>query len=276
MNRRQFLQVSTTAAVGATVARARVADENQPLTASGRFLFASAPVLINPSPDGITVLCAINSPGTGWVEFGPDEKLGHRADGASGGFAPYSDRLLSFRLTGLKPGAKYFYRVHAAPINFTTAYSIKRGDTIVSPINSFRTLDPSAKESTFTIWNDTHENADTLRALTKSLHQNPTDVLIWNGDVTNDIKDESKIIDQFISPAGQPFAQSVPLFLSRGNHDVRGKFARKLPHYMSGPAGEYYYAFRIGPLAVIILDSGEDKPDDKPVYAGLNRFAEYR
>src|SRR5688572_22486338 len=263
MNRRQFLQVSTTAAIGATVARA--ADE-KPLTASGRFLFASAPVLLNPSPDGVTVLCAVNQPATGWVEFGPDENFGHRADGAQGGLAPYNDRLLSFRITGLKPGQKYFYRVHAAPIDFATAYSIKRGDEIRSPINSFRTLNPSTAESTFTIWNDTHENAETLRALTKSLNQSPTDVLIWNGDVTNDIKDESKIIDQFISPAGQPFAQVVPLFLSRGNHDVRGKFARKLPHYMTGPAGEYYYTFRIGPLAAIVMDSGEDKPDERPVH----------
>ncbi|MFI5381901.1 MAG: metallophosphoesterase family protein, partial [Tepidisphaerales bacterium] len=47
-------------------------------------------------------------------------------------------------------------------------------------------------------------------------------------------------------------------------------------NYITGPSGEYYYAFRHGPLAAIVLDSGEDKPDNLPVYAGLNSFDAYR
>lgn len=44
----------------------------------------------------------------------------------------------------------------------------------------------------------------------------------------------------------------------------------------SDQPGAYYYTFRRGPLGVLVLDTGEDKPDDHPVYGGLNDFAAFR
>jgi hypothetical protein len=94
--------------------------------------------------------------------------------------------------------------------------------------------------------------------------------------VTNDIQDEAKFLEHYLSAGGLAYATSVPLFLGRGNHDIRGKLARKLPEYINGPEGEYFYTFRAGPVGAIVMDTGEDKPDDMPVYGGLNAFAEYR
>jgi hypothetical protein len=244
--------------------------------AAGALALASAPVLLNPSPHGVTVLCATSGPATGWVEYGPTEALGERADGSVDGMSPYADRLLSFRIDGLRPGQKYFYRVHACPVEFRGAYDIRRGAEVRGDVLSFRTLDPGADKVSFTVWNDTHENATTLAALARSLRERRDDFLLWNGDVTNDINDESKVVGQFIHPAAQAFADKTPLLLGRGNHDVRGRFARRLPQYVPGPGGRYYYWFRQGPLAALVLDTGEDKPDGLPVYAGLGRFADYR
>ena len=78
----------------------------------------------------------------------------------------------------------------------------------------FRTLDSAASNATFTIWNDTHENDITLRALAESLHRHPTDFLFWNGDICNDIGDEEKVIQQFINPAPVPYADRTPLLMS--------------------------------------------------------------
>ena len=259
-----------------TVAFTAVAAQAVPAPTTQPFNFAAAPVLLNPAPDSITVIALPNALATGWVEYGLTETLGQRADGATRGQLPLSDRLLAYRLTNLKPGEKYFYRVHLKPVTFKNAYSVKAGEEIHSDIHSFRTFNPAAESATFTVWNDTHEHAPTLEQLAKSLSANPTDFLLWNGDVTNDVRDESKIISQFLAPANQPFATDVPLFLARGNHDVRGRDARFLANYITGPAGEYFYTFRHGPLAAIVLDAGEDKPDDLAVYAGLNSFDAYR
>src|SRR5690625_6686979 len=63
------------------------------------------------------------------------------------------------------------------------------------------------------------------------------------------------------------------MMLSRVNHDVRGKDSQFLEDYLTGPDGLYHYGFRQGPLASIVLDSGEDKPDDNEEYGGLANFS---
>lgn len=73
-----------------------------------------------------------------------------------------------------------------------------------------------------------------------------------------------------------PYAQHWPLMLVRGNHDLRGAAARLLPRYSDTPGGEPFYSFRQGAVAFIVLDTGEDKPDSHPVYAGLNDFIAFR
>lgn len=236
----------------------------------------SAPVLLNVASDRVTVLLAVNALATGWVEFGETEALGKTIQNEADGLRPVDDRLLRFEVTGLRPGKQYFYRVLVCPVNFNTAYNVTRGTPLSTGTYTFRTLDPSADTATFTCWNDTHENKQTLSGLSDLLQKAPTDFLVWNGDVTNNIDREEQLIGQFIDPAGIPFATSTPLFLNRGNHDVRGRDARHLAKVMTGPNGQNHYAFRQGPLACLVMDTGEDKPDDHPVYAGLNDFAGYR
>jgi acid phosphatase type 7 len=122
--------------------------------------------------------------------------------------------------------------------------------------------------------------AETLRGLHEAHEEaqqtEPDDFLLWNGDQTNDISSDERMVDQFLAGAGQPFAARVPYYYVRGNHDVRGPGARRLPRFTDVPDGAYYYSFRQGPLAALVLDTGEDKPDDHPVYGGLNDFAAFR
>jgi acid phosphatase type 7 len=63
---------------------------------------------------------------------------------------------------------------------------------------------------------------------------------------------------------------------ARGNHEMRGPFARNLFDYVPTPEGRFYYARDAGPVHLIVVDTGEDKPDDTNVYAQLNRTAPYR
>lgn len=273
MKRRDFLKASSLTALfaGAAGTSALRAQE-----APAPFAFASPPTLQNPTPDGITVVWAVNGLGTGWVEFGETEALGQRSDGSRHGLIPLEERVLKIRLSGLKPGTKYFYRVHACPITFKNAYSIQRGDAIGTEVHQFSTLNPAARTTSFSIINDTHEVSETLQGLGKLLKMQPTESLVWNGDIFNDIRSEQQITEQVLAPGGQAFAAEMPLLPVRGNHDVRGVKARVLDRYFDLPSGLSYYTLRQGPVAFLVLDTGEDKPDEHPVYAGLNDFARYR
>jgi predicted phosphodiesterase len=282
-NRRQFL----TAAAGtlaAGIAATKAADEPQNTAPAATepppaATLDSPPVLQCPTESTVTVAWAIRGPATGWVEYGPTAQLGARADAPRYGLNPFTDRYLNATITGLKPGVPVYYRTCIAPIFFHNAYKIERGPTVAGETHRYTPPNPDSPAATFALINDTHENPQTLAALTKLLAQDPADLTIWDGDVFNDIATDDQIVEQVLRPAGAAYAASRPVLFTAGNHDHRGPLARNLrqafiPWAAEEPLGRCF-AVRHGPLALIGLDTGEDKPDSHPVFAGLANFEKY-
>nr|MBP8783549.1 metallophosphoesterase [Paludibacter sp.] len=50
----------------------------------------------------------------------------------------------------------------------------------------------------------------------------------------------------------------------------------ELSDFLDTPNGSYYYSFSIGNTMFMVLDTGEDKADTHPVYAGLADYDRYR
>jgi len=275
MNRRDFFK--RTGIGGALAAAWPAGAQSTPSepASPGSLAFTTSPVLLNPTETAVTVVIGVNGPSTAWVEYGETEQLGRLAAGARHGLRPFDALAHCLRLEGLRPGQRCFYRVHACPIDFRNAYDIRRGEAISTQVFSFQTLDAGAAEARFVVWNDTHENATTLVRLRERSAPLPSDFLVWNGDITNDNYREDRMVAHYLGAGGQPFACTTPLFFVRGNHDTRGPAARALPRFMEPPGGRYYYSFRHGPLAGVVLDGGEDKPDTHKVYAGLGDFVAY-
>jgi len=239
--------------------------------------FDSAPVLQSPAPDAMTVTVAVNAISTAWVEYGTTESLGSRADDSRHGLLPLSGRVHRIRLTGLAPRTRYFYRVMVCPIDFRSAYKISRSKPVAGGVRSFTTLDNGlGGAASFAVINDTHETPETLTGVTSLLSRRPSDLTFWNGDIFNDVRSDDQIVGQIMRPADSEYAAQTPLCFVSGNHDVRGIHARSLDRFVEVPDNRRYYMLRQGPVAFVVLDTGEDKPDDHGVYAGLNDFARYR
>jgi hypothetical protein len=180
-------------------------------------------------------------------------------------------------LPPLPPGQDVRYRVIARSVGWVRVREfvhgeVKAGEWQTGPECRFRTLDPAAESTKFVVWNDTHENAETLAALHKQTVAASPDFLLWNGDQTNDLHYEKDMAGQLLSPAGLAVADRWPLAYVRGNHDVRGPEAQRVPEFTGTPGDRYHYAFRSGPLAAIVMDTGEDKPDDSPYFGGMATF----
>jgi acid phosphatase type 7 len=143
-------------------------------------------------------------------------------------------------------------------------------------VYAFTTFDPTASTARFTVWNDTHQRDETLAKLIDLLEAHPGDFHVWNGDIFDFINSEDVLVKQVLHPAGRVYAAERPLVFVRGNHDARGSYARELARVIETPNGRSYYSFRQGPLACLVLDTGEDKDDAHPEYGGLNDFADYR
>ncbi len=94
---------------------------------------------------------------------------------------------------------------------------------------------------------------------------NQLDLLILNGDIPN----HSGKIEYFTSIhqiASQITGGEIPVVFSRGNHDMRGVCAEKLADHTPTDNRRTYYSFRLGRLWGLVLDCGEDKPDENPEY----------
>jgi predicted phosphodiesterase len=276
--RREFLRQSLTAAsaatltanVAATTSASYAADANTG-TASLPLL-RGAPVLSGPASESLTILQSVGRPATGYLEIQEADGPWRRVDDESAGLLPYVAHVLKFRLPPVRPGSTVRYRVTVTAIDFKNAYEIERGETARTEEYEFRALDPAAEETRFVVWNDTHENLETIRKLHARTVELRPDFLLWNGDQTNDVYDEAKMAGQYLAPGDLPISARWPLAYARGNHDVRGPAARHLHRYTGTPGDRFYYAFRSGPLAALVMDTGEDKPDDHPVFAGLAGF----
>lgn len=300
MDRREFLAL-TTAAMAAGYAldvrdakalEASSAAQDAPVPPES--ILGGPPVLQAPASDGVTVFQGVRGISTGWVEYGTSPALGQRADSMRHGLLPLNGLVQRVRLGGLKPGTTYYYRVGVAPISFRSAYKIARQPAQFTGVHAFRTLAESGSRAGFLVINDTHENMQTLRGLSAQLaaararHRAaglPGDgVTFWNGDIFNDVRSDAQIAANILTPpiaAEEPgaelgYASSSPLCFVSGNHDVRGIHARSLDMFVDTPHGLRHYTVRHGPIAFIVLDTGEDKPDGHPGYAGLGAFSDYR
>ncbi len=111
---------------------------------------------------------------------------------------------------------------------------------------------------------DAHNRVETPVAAGK-FWGDDLDLLILNGD----IPDDGRKIEHFVTIhqiAGNITKGEIPVIYSRGNHDMRGKFAEKLSEHSPTQNGNSYFTFRVGALWGIVLDCGEDKPDDHVEY----------
>ena len=91
------------------------------------------------------------------------------------------------------------------------------------------------------------------------------DALILNGD----IPDHSGSVEDFINIyeiISQITGGSILTVFARGNHDTRGVCSEKFEEYTPVYNGATYYTVRLGKLWAVLLDCGEDKPDESIEY----------
>lgn len=255
------------------------------LAAAERLAVIHGPYLQNPSPTAMTVVWFTNKPCASWLEYGTGESRGtfpefgsliSTAKASTHGLYAANGTRHMVTLEGLKPGKAYPYRVVAREIVKFEPYEVVYGESVAGGMLEFRTLDPKKTAFQFDVFQDIHTDPLRLNALLQVPGGETTELRFFNGDTVSDLSREASIFDGFLDAAVSRFASRSPFIYIRGNHDTRGLLARSLGDYFPPRDGRFYYSFDHGPVHFIVLDSGEDKPDDSPVYAGLADFDRYR
>jgi len=248
----------------------KVAAQPTPTT----YEISCQPYLQNLHQNGITISWVVNKNSTSCVEYGETEKLGMRAIHSQSGMIDVGSGIQKVVLTNLKPDTRYYYQVFSKEITTHQAYKVVYGDSIRSKIYSFETSSPAIQNFTFLAFNDTHSKPQYIEAVVQ--RESSFKFAMLNGDILDDINNENSIIDNMLKPFCSYFASDKPFFFTRGNHETRGASSRSLAKYIDTPTGEYYYSFSYGNTHFIVLDCGEDKPDNNQYYFGLADYDNYR
>jgi len=252
----------------------------------GDFLLIShGPYLQALTENAVTVVWATNKKCVSKVEYALAENfqtfpqfggLIQTAQTSRDGLVEADVTYHKVRITGLQPGKTYRYRVVSKEIAQFAPYEVVFGAGVVGEISQFKTLDPQKSAFSFMVFQDNHENSPRLEKMLQSVSWKDVDLVFFNGDTVNHLETEPQIFNGFLDASVKIFAREIPFVYIRGNHDTRGALARSLRNYYDTPESRWYYAFDHGSVHFIVMDTGEDKPDTSPVYAGLADFDRYR
>lgn len=298
IDRRAFLKTSALAAMTAHAGKAvamlpseQAAWDKWKSTAIPRpeGILASSPMLQCPAPDSMGVAFSVTALSAGFAEVAdnPEMKGSRRIEAEGVPIMPTDERVHLIRMTGLRPGTRYWYRVGAASLAHPIGYWTKQSEIVWSAVHSFTTPGESAP-SHFAMMSDTHAEYGQMARMTAKYRGLGAPFVVWNGDVARSkMNDRNDLVRNFIElPENDGYASDAAIVFNSGNHDYRGDYAWKLdevimPRPSSERAGRFEhlmrnFAFRAGEIALIGLDTGEDKPDRHPSFGGLARFGRYR
>jgi predicted phosphodiesterase len=238
------------------------------------FTLICPPYLQNISNSGITIMWMVSRNATSWVEYGKTQQPGSRAIHSESGMIDVNPGVQKVILTGLEPGTHYFYRVASKDIKLHQAYNVIYGDTLFSDLYSFTMPSFTTENFSFLSFNDIHSKPEFINQVVS--REKEFNFVMLCGDILGDINSEDDISKYMLIPLSNYFATNKPFFLARGNHETRGMAARRLGKYIDSPNGKYYYSFTYGNACFIVLDCGEDKPDENREYFGLADYDNYR
>ncbi len=121
---------------------------------------------------------------------------------------------------------------------------------------------------------DSHNRVSTPVAAARGFADKP-DLLILNGDIPNH-SGEIAFLATIHEIASEITDGERPVVFSRGNHDTRGVYAENIADHTPTRNGASYFSFRLGRIWGLVLDCGEDKPDDHIEYGNTICCADFR
>jgi acid phosphatase type 7 len=279
VNRRGFIDlIGKAAAIGSvslTGLPAAVQASATAATTTNEHRFLTKPYLLSLTSKEMYVRFITSKNAYCWVEYGEPGKPFEKVHRITDGLVNANNRIHEIKITGLKANSTYRYKVVAKEIKDFQPYKLTYGEVIESDTYSFTTYNPAAKETQWLVLNDIHDRPASFNDLIKLNGSDPYQYVFLNGDMFDYQTNEQQIIDHLLTPCTSLFATEKPLLFVRGNHETRGTYARQLKDYFAAPQGAYF-SFQSGPVFTIALDTGEDKEDTHPVYAGIVDFDQFR
>ena len=232
------------------------------------------------SETSFTVIWTTDVDAVAWVEVAPDDgthfynkERDKYYDARGNGVFPIG-KIHKVVVDGLEPGSTYRYRVmNRGVIAYNGSGNVQYmhgsgTDVYKGEPHKITTFKEDYDTIRFDLYNDIH-GKDSLFNIILSGARDNRDFVFLNGDMTSNISNEELIPKMYLGSAAKSLNGGLPLFASRGNHELRGRDAIKWLNYFQTTTGTPYYSFSIGDFFFVVLDACEDKPDSDIEYSGI-------
>lgn len=232
----------------------------------------SGPWVSEARENRVTILWTTEKAGQAYVELADGTKVWETFAGRR-----VFKRFHTVRIDGLEPGAVLRYRVGGIDlVDDRNARDPKFGEQWEGEWHGVRSFDPNAEACNFSVFNDVHMKTGKYSNLASQVDSVATSFLFLNGDITSA---GNYVIDTLaryqIDPLGA-LPAGIPVLFARGNHEGRGNRPDLVADlYPNEDPAPFYYTFRQGPVAFIVLDAGETHGDRSTAYCGTEVFEEY-
>ena len=224
------------------------------------------PYLQNLKETEVTIVWLSDKPTVGWVELSEDDSTHFylrdhpKFFDTTNGIKNVSD-LHSVKISGLKPGTSYRYRIFAKEVLSFDGTDVIYGQTASTDVFTkeplqFTTNNSQKEELSFLIINDIHGRTSDVKHLLEAAHYKEKELFFFNGDMISEVSNRDTIFSSFMDEAIKLFASEKPMYYARGNHETRGFFARHFQDLFSIKEDKLYFIFRQGPICFIVLDTG--------------------
>jgi predicted MPP superfamily phosphohydrolase len=222
--------------------------------------------------DGVMVAWETNMESAGSLTYGAQPATDQRVVSQTSGLLDLGDHVQSVFIPSEPTTANLYFRAASEGIrSLKLATGIHAGQ-VESELSQVR-FPPADKELSIVAFSDLHEHNGLYDKIAENIQWTDIDEAIFIGDLVTNAANPSQVAHNILDlPAGEG---SIPRVLVRGNHETRGDAARLLSDWLLPPGGKWYFTFSSGNVFFVVLDSGEDKADSDPSYAGLNDFADY-
>lgn len=227
-----------------------------------------------------TVIWTTDVDAVAWVEVAPDDgthfynkERDKYYDARGNGVFPIG-KIHKVVVDGLEPGSTYRYRVmNRGVIAYNGSGNVQYmhgsgTDVYKGEPHKITTFKEDYDTIRFDLYNDIHGKDSLFNRILSGARDN-RDFVFLNGDMTSNISNEELIPMMYLGSVAKSLNGGLPLFASRGNHELRGRDAIKWLNYFQTTTGTPYYSFSIGDFFFVVLDACEDKPDSDIEYSGI-------
>lgn len=259
-----------------------------PIFLAAQIKITHGPWLCDMTSTGVTVVWTTDKPALSWVEIAEDngnsfyQKEHKRHYETVAGRRQAHKRIHAVRLKHLKPGTRYNYRIFSQEVvEWKYNDAVKYGDVAATNVFSraplrFTTFPEKGSDISFLVFNDIHGRADYMAELVKNEDFSTHDFVLFNGDMSSSVENSDQLFKDYIDTAVSLYASELPLIYNRGNHETRGRHADFLAEYFPTNSKNFYQLYMVGDIACLVLDCGEDKPDNDIEYGNLADYDAYR